>query len=601
MSFAQSLRIFHQTSTNAIAAFVIVLCLFGFDCSDGAAADTARDHGRQVETPDDPPGVLGRRATSPRAIVTFGPYISYQVNLDADGNNIIGDAANEPSIAVDPNVPNRIAVGWRQFDTISSNFREAGFSSSVDGGRTWTAGSVLANEVFRSDPVLAAAPDGTFYYLSLRHTGAGDSICDVFISHDGGRTWPETHLALGGDKPWLAVDPINNHLYQAWNIDGNIFAPSQFNRSVDGGLSWELPLQYDPLGFPPVRPVYGTIDTGPSGEVYVAGSRNLVGTTTFWIARSTNAADPKQTVSFDLLRDLDMNGRLVIAAAPNPGGLLSQITTCVDTSGGPFHGAVYVMCAVDPLDNEDDPMDVHFIRSADGGNSWSFPVRVNNDPVDTNAWQWFAAMDVAPDGRVDAIWNDTRNTGKANLSQLYYCFSTDGGATWAPNIVVSQVFDSHLGWPMQQKLGDYYQIISDGQGAHVVYAATFNGEQDIYYLRIGDYDCNNNSIGDSDDLYIGTSFDCNGNDILDECDIAAGTVEDINQNGVPDECQPCLADMTDAGKSNNPDGIVDVADLFVLLSDWDFDGQAAELAAPPTIVDVFDLFVLIESWGNCPP
>ncbi len=48
---------------------------------------------------------------------------SHQVNVNAQGLNILGDAANEPSIAVDPTAPNRIAIGWRQFDTIASNFR----------------------------------------------------------------------------------------------------------------------------------------------------------------------------------------------------------------------------------------------------------------------------------------------------------------------------------------------------------------------------------------------------------------------------------------------------------------------------------------------
>ena len=45
------------------------------------------------------------------------PYgISYQVNVNAAGQNIAGDAANEPTICIDPTNPNRMAVGWRQFE-----------------------------------------------------------------------------------------------------------------------------------------------------------------------------------------------------------------------------------------------------------------------------------------------------------------------------------------------------------------------------------------------------------------------------------------------------------------------------------------------------
>jgi hypothetical protein len=51
-------------------------------------------------------------------------FFTTQVNIDADGNDIIGDAGNETSIAVDPTNPNRIVIGWRQFDTVTSNFRQ---------------------------------------------------------------------------------------------------------------------------------------------------------------------------------------------------------------------------------------------------------------------------------------------------------------------------------------------------------------------------------------------------------------------------------------------------------------------------------------------
>ena len=91
-----------------------------------------------------------------------------QVNVNDQGNNVFGDAGNEPSIAVDPTAPNRLAIGWRQFDTVASNFREAGYSYSRDGGRTWAGKAEIDSGLFRSDPVLGAGPDGTFYYSSLR-------------------------------------------------------------------------------------------------------------------------------------------------------------------------------------------------------------------------------------------------------------------------------------------------------------------------------------------------------------------------------------------------------------------------------------------------
>ncbi|MBL8825203.1 MAG: hypothetical protein JNJ77_21630, partial [Planctomycetia bacterium] len=69
-------------------------------------------------------------------------YSMVQINTNSLGQDIIGDAANEPSFTIDPTNPNRMAVGWRQFDTISSNFRQAGVAYSTNGGATWVS-SVL--------------------------------------------------------------------------------------------------------------------------------------------------------------------------------------------------------------------------------------------------------------------------------------------------------------------------------------------------------------------------------------------------------------------------------------------------------------------------
>jgi hypothetical protein len=95
-----------------------------------------------------------RLETSPRMISQFGSFVSYQVNVDANGNNIVGDAANEPSISVDPTDGNKVAIGWRQFDTINSDFRQAGYGYTTDRGIHWIFTAVLQPGVFRGDLVL---------------------------------------------------------------------------------------------------------------------------------------------------------------------------------------------------------------------------------------------------------------------------------------------------------------------------------------------------------------------------------------------------------------------------------------------------------------
>jgi len=171
------------------------------------------------------------------------------------------------------------------------------------------------------------------------------------------------------------------------------------------------------------------------------------------------------------------------ADSPNPMGLLGQVWVATDHSERPSRGNVYLLASVRPTAISD-PLDVMFSRSTDGGQTWSDPIRINDDPG-LDAWQWFGTMSVAPNGRIDVIWLDTRDNPGSFNSSLYFAMSEDGGITWSENERLSDSFNPHLGWPPQQdKMGDYFHMISDDEGAHLAWAGTFNGEQDVYYGRI---------------------------------------------------------------------------------------------------------------------
>jgi hypothetical protein len=126
-----------------------------------------------------------------------------------------------------------------------------------------------------------------------------------------------------------------------------------------------------------------------------------------------------------------------------------------------------------------------FVRSTNGGQSFSAPHRINDDPINHNKWHWFGTLSVAPNGRIDSVWLDTRNAANNTDSQLFYSYSTDGGNTWSPNVAVSNPFNPFIGYPNQNKIGDYMTIVSDNTGGNVAYPATFNNEEDVYYVRVG--------------------------------------------------------------------------------------------------------------------
>ena len=453
-------------------SFFVALLLIGPLGQTGHSQSPQSEHEEEY---DDPPAPLPLRATrvSPGMISQFGPFTSHQVNVDAQGSNILGDAANEPSITVDPTNHNKMSIGWRQFNSVASNFRQSGYGYTNDSGATWTFPGVLENNVFRSDPVLGSDDVGRFFYLSLLQT----FFDTMWGSVDGGQSWSVLGPATGGDKQWFTIDRTSSvghgFQYQTWDTSSP-FTGLQFSRSIDGGVTWMNPIAV------PNQIIFGTIDVDSNGNVFFNGedsARNV------WCVRSTDAKNASVTPTFDQVVQVNMGGRIVGSNLINPVGLNGQLFLWVDRSGTSTNNNVYMLASMQPT-GFSSGVDVMFVRSTDGGQTFSAPVRVNDDPINHNKWHWLGTFGVAPNGRLDAVWLDTRNAANDTDSQLVYSYSTDAGITWSPNVAVSNMFNPFLGYPNQNKMGDYITIVSDNTGGDVAYTATFNQEQDVYYVRV---------------------------------------------------------------------------------------------------------------------
>ena len=454
-----------RTTTSGALAL-----LFGSSILAGAA----------VRNPGEPQPLETFQGSPSESPITFSPQLvvttpfgsSYQVNVNAAGQNIVGDAANEPSLCIDPTNPNRMAIGWRQFNSVTNSFRQAGWSYSTNGGVTWTLGGVLETNIFRSDPVLASDADGRFFYLSLQP----DPLrCDLWRSTNGGANWQRQGDAVGGDKAWMTIDtstsPGRGSVYQAWSNAQNVYSNRIFSLSSDGGIVWSNPIAV------PQTPFWDTLDVGPLGQLYVLGWNGSA----FWFTRSLDATNHNASFLFDVSTQINFGGTLVLGGSVNPEGLVGQPWIAADRSSGPTRGNLYALCSVSGAGN---PLDVMFSRSTNGGLSWSAPIRLNSDSPVQNAWHWFGTLSVAPNGRIDACWYDTRSNPNNTISELYYCYSLDAGLTWATNQAVSPPFNHTLGYPAQRKIGDYIGMVSLENSACIAYTATFNGEQDVYFLQL---------------------------------------------------------------------------------------------------------------------
>jgi hypothetical protein len=103
--------------------------------------------------------------------------------------------------------------------------------------------------------------------------------------------------------------------------------------------------------------------------------------------------------------------------------------TCCDISNSPYRGNIYINFS--DATNGDNDIDVFMVKSTDGGNSWSAPQRINQDPVGNKKQQFMSWMHVDPvTGAINIIWFDRRDYTDTQ-TDVYLARSTDGGSTFA--------------------------------------------------------------------------------------------------------------------------------------------------------------------------
>ncbi len=83
--------------------------------------------------------------------------------------------------------------------------------------------------------------------------------------------------------------------------------------------------------------------------------------------------------------------------------------------------------------------DIAFSRTTDAGQTWSAPMRINDDQIANGVDQFTPTIATGPDGTIGVTWYDRRLNPGGYLYDLFYSQSTDGGLTWSPNQRVSDV------------------------------------------------------------------------------------------------------------------------------------------------------------------
>lgn len=443
------------------------------------------------------------------------------------------DVQNEEQIWVSPTAPNILIACWRDFRT---SYRQVGIGRSVDGGLTWTGDTLInpANQIFnrQSDPTLTVDANGTFYLCVMDYKGDvwGYDSCYLawHVSHDSGVSWagPYTVLDTIGpfleDKQFTAVDRTSGahsgNIYVAWTRWYNTEPVKvMFARSTTSAVTWDDTLV---IGPPRVGPACGSPYgaglftfplVGSDGSVYV-----------FWVGTYRNGPPTCDWWNgLDFVKSVD-GGHSFTAPSfirrtfGHPGvvdggiDVYTSPAAAADISGGPYDGNIYIAYAnLDTSNTEfiDSDYNIEFIRSVDGGASWSTPIYINDDYTGDSATvdqfhPWLSCDE--NDGTLAAIWYDQRIDEVSHIwFMVYAAYSFDGGATFTTNHRISENWidpdladpppfsvagtGNVLNTPMTRsragKLAEYIGLSISGGRGHAVWTGT--GAERPFYSDTG--------------------------------------------------------------------------------------------------------------------
>ncbi len=402
--------------------------------------------------------------------------LSFTMFFHAQQNVVITNIQhpNEPSIIINPNNTQNIVVGENSRRYFVSN----------DGGLTWTQKMITSNFGYCCDPCLDADMNGNLYFFHLSNPNNGSWIdrivCQKSTNNGNSFDAVDSYTGLNStekqDKQWSVIDNQNNIVYVTWTQFDQYGTPNPtkfsnilFSKSTDGGNTWSNPVQINETSGNCVDDddtVEGAVPAvGPNGEVYVA----WVGPAGLVFDKST---DHGQTwLQHDIVID-NMQGSggwaYTIPGINRCDGL--PITKC-DLSNGPHRGNIYVNWS--DQRNGTDNTDIWLAKSADGGNTWSAPIKVNND--NSNKHQFLTWMDIdQTTGYLYFVFYDRRNYNDNN-TDVYMAVSTDGGQTFINRKISESPFIPNSG----TFFGDYNNLSVHNGIVRPVWGRLHNGNQSL--------------------------------------------------------------------------------------------------------------------------
>ena len=413
-------------------------------------------------------------------------FLLTSVSIFSQYPNILVDGTGSPeevTIAINPLNPDILAAGAN----INCFYR------SSNGGTTWTESQMVSSNLgVWGDPVVLFDSLGNLYYSHLSNPISGWWIDRIVVqrSTNNGQTWNGGVGIYQGiqpqaqDKEWLAVDhtrsPYRGTIYATWtefddygSSNASDSSRIRFSKSTNQGITWSNSLVISDVSGNCIdsdNTTEGAVPAvGPNGEVYVAwaGPLGIV------FDKSTNGG---QTWGNDVFVsnmpggwDFDVSGIYRCNGLP--------ITMC-DISNSPYRGNVYVVWS-DQRNGATDT-DIFMAKSTNGGNTWSAPIKVNDDNTARHQFFVWSTIDLST-GHLWFVYYDRRNT-TGSATDVFVAKSTDGGTTFENFKVSESSFTPTSG----TFFGDYTNIAAWNGKIYPFWMRLQGGQLSVWIVKIQD-------------------------------------------------------------------------------------------------------------------
>lgn len=393
----------------------------------------------------------------------------------------------EPYLAIDPANPKHIVVAWMGYTF--GNPLGIKTRVSFNGGATWSPPKFLPHfsPTFHSaDPSLAFGTDGTLYacYIDYRENPDSGGVY-VIRSSDGGLNWTNAVKAIDAyadgskyplDRPWLTANPVNGHLYITTKPAPWVAPPNRpyFISSLDGGQNWQAWKYLDGPGF-----LTGNYIAGPMAAPATSADGLF------------HAVYPSWVASQNILPGY------IHARSANDGNSFTYHGMYYATTSGPDTLAkVGYRLAADPSNpahlvftyifKPNGDLDIFMLESYDSGNTWSGPVRVNDDPIGNGKMQDLVWTDFDDDGDLFIGWRDRRNgagNGYENASEIWGAVRWNGAQNFSPNFRISDTITPYNALYLTQNGNDFMCLDVKNDTLHAVWGDVRMNKLNIWYAR----------------------------------------------------------------------------------------------------------------------